>query len=170
MRLCSWVPMFASMPHSSDSSVGRPPALPALRVADHRGRAWEPSQGSHVNRPKTSQPPWKSSTRAAVLPRPCWLCFGIHAKRLSLTVGRIGTPAFAGAWEDEQQLELKPCCLLPLSAIPVPVHSVSPQVSYPIEIFGDPMIIPKPQPRPFDTFPMTLMSGFAELGRRNLQG
>jgi len=28
------------------SRVGSPPALPA---ADHRGRAWEPSQGSHIN-------------------------------------------------------------------------------------------------------------------------
>ena len=31
---------------SSSSRVGSPPALPG---AHHRGRAWEPSQGSHFN-------------------------------------------------------------------------------------------------------------------------
>ena len=33
--------------HVDPDRVGSPPALPA---ADHRGRAWEPSEGSHVDR------------------------------------------------------------------------------------------------------------------------
>jgi hypothetical protein len=32
--------------------VGSPPALPAPRVANHRGRVWEPFQGSHIGAPK----------------------------------------------------------------------------------------------------------------------
>jgi hypothetical protein len=120
------------------------------------------------NPSKTSQPPWKSSTRAAGIPRRCWLSSCIYVKRLTLRVERVGTPAFAGAWEDKQHLELKPCCLPPLAAIPVPdsFGMVSNELSY--RYFRDFMKIPEPQPRPFDLSPMTNLSGLTGLGRRNL--
>jgi len=120
--------------------------------------------------PDTSQPPWKSSTRAAGIPRPCWLSLSIYVKRLSLTVGRLGTPACAGAWEDKQHLELKPCCLLPLLAKHVPdsFGSVSSDLSY--RYLRDHIGIPEPQPRHSAPSPTTLLSGLAGLSRRNLQG
>jgi hypothetical protein len=168
------------------------PATPALRAASpnppatlrcRRGRGRSPRrwgqglvgpegrQAPHAtNPPNTSQPPWKSSTRAAGVPRPCWLSWSIYVKRLSLTVGRLGTPACAGAWEDKQQLELKPCCLLPLIAIPVPASydSVSGDLSY--QDSRDFMGIPEPQPRHTAPSPTTLLSGLTGVGRRNLQG
>ena len=123
-----------------------------------------------ANPPKTTQPPWKASTEAAGLLRRCWLSLSIYVKRLTLAVGLISTPAFVGVWEDEQQLELKPCCLLPLKAILVPESRdlVSSELSY--GKFGDFMKIPEPQPRSFDPWPMTHLSGFTGVGRRNLQG
>jgi hypothetical protein len=132
-----------------------------------RGRVWEPSQGSHH---KTTQPPWSASTRAAGLPRPCWLRSAIYVKRLSLTVARAGTPACAGAWEDKQQEELKPCCLLPLTAIPMPnpFGLASVQLSY--WNFGDFLRIPEPQPRHVTPLPTTSASGIQGFRRRNLQG
>ena len=132
-----------------------------------RGRVWEPSQGSHH---KTTQPPWSASTRAAGLPRPCWLRSAIYVKRLSLTVARAGTPACAGAWEDKQQEELKPCCLLSLTAIPMPnpFGLASVQLSY--WNFGDFLRIPEPQPRHVTPLPTTSASGIQGFRRRNLQG
>ena len=146
--------MFVSMPHNCDSRVVSPPALPALVV----------------DTPKTTQPPWKTSTRAAGLHRPCWLSLSIYVKRLSLTFVSLGTPACAGAWEDKQQMELKPCCLPPGSAIPMPESFwlLTCKLSY--GDFGDFVKIPEPQPRSFDPSPMTLLSGSLGLDRRNLQG
>ena len=126
--------------------------------------------GTATNSPKTAQPPWKTSTRAAGLPRPCWLSLSIYVKRLSLTFASSGTPAYAGAWEDKQQKELKPCCLPAVSAIPMPVSFGLPSRELSYRDFGDFMIIPKPQPRSFDPSPMTRLSGFLGLDRRNLQG
>ena len=45
--------MVAQRLTTSVSRVGSPPASPA---AHHRGRAWEPSQGSHVKRASSIRP------------------------------------------------------------------------------------------------------------------
>jgi hypothetical protein len=140
MRFFSWVPMSASMPHRC------------------------------ANPPKTTQPPWIASTRAAGQPRPCWLSSSIYVKRISLTSAILGTPACAGAWEDKQQLEFKPCCLPADSAIPMPGSFGFPSREISYEDFRDFIRIPKPQPRSFDPSPMTRLSGFLGPGRRNLQG
>src|SRR5450759_4089551 len=137
--------MFASTPHSFVDDMGR-------------------------YSPNTTQPPRSSSTRAAELPRPCWLSSSIYVKRLSLTFARAGTPAFAGAWEDRQQEELKPCCLSPLSAIPVPGPSGLAMVELSHRYIGDFMNTPEPQPRHVAPLPMTLASGKCGLSRRNLHG
>ena len=160
--------MFSSMPHSFDD-IGTLAGVANAPVRVRGQRAWP---ASHVRSSlKTPQPPRKSSTRAAVIPtRPCWLSLSIYVKRLTLAVGLISTPAFVGVWEDEQQLELKPCCLLPPTAILVPesLDLVSSELSY--GIFWDFMKIPEPQPRSFDPWAMTHLSGFTGVGRRNLQG
>ena len=159
--------MLVSMPHAfvdMGTLEGFPNPPATLRCRRSR-------QAPHAtNPPNTSQPPWKSSTRAAGVPRPCWLSWSIYVKRLSLTVGRIGTPACAGAWEDKQQLELKPCCLPPFLANHVPnsIDSVSSDLSY--RYSRDLVIIPEPQPRHSAPSPTTLLSGLAGPSRRNLQG
>ena len=67
-------------------------------------------------------------------------------------------------------MELKPCCLPPVSAIPVPEAIGLPSSELSYRDFGDFMKIPEPQPRSFDPSPMTRLSGFLGLDRRNLQG
>jgi len=123
-----------------------------------------------ANPPKTTQPPWKASTEAAGLLRRCWLSLSIYVKRLSLTFASSGTPACAGAWEEEQQKELKPCCLTPALAIYMPNFLGLPLSELSYRDFGDFMKIPEPQPRSFDPWPMTYLSGSLGLDRRNLQG
>ena len=67
-------------------------------------------------------------------------------------------------------MELTPCCLPPVSAISMPESwALTPsKLSY--RNFGDFMKIPEPQPRSIDPSPMTDLSGFLGLDRRNLQG
>lgn len=127
-------------------------------------------QHSCANTPNTTQPPWKTSTEAAGLPRRIWLSLSIYVKRLSLTFASSGTPACAGAWEDKQQMELKPRCLPPFQAIHMPELFWLPSNELSYRDFGDFMKIPEPQPRSFDPSPMTLLSGLLGLDRRNLQG
>jgi hypothetical protein len=67
-------------------------------------------------------------------------------------------------------MELKPCCLPPVSAISMPGPFCLPSRELSYRDFGDFMKIPKPQPRSFDPSPMTDLSGFPGLDRRNLQG
>ena len=151
-----WVPMSVSTPRSYvDMGTRGEFALhsaPAARPATARSRSASPKPPARVrgqrcwpashstDPPNTAQPPWKTSTRAAGLLRRYWLSLAIYVNRLSLTfVGRV-TPACAGAWEDEQQAELRitfaarrltqqfPCRILPSSFF----------VRYPIDILGIP--------------------------------
>jgi hypothetical protein len=121
---------------------------------------------------QTSQPPWKSSTRAAGGPRPCWLSFSsyVYVKRVSSTFARRDAPAGAGAWEDEQLLELLHRCSTPPLASHVPNRGESVHRILSYCDLRDFRMIPKPQPRPIDTTPMTWTSGFEGMGRRNSQG
>ena len=67
-------------------------------------------------------------------------------------------------------MELKPCCLPPVLAIPVPGAFSLPSSELSYRDFGDFTKIPEPQPRSFDPSPTTHLSGSLGLDRRNLQG
>ena len=71
-------------PRTTASRVGSPPALPA---ADHRGRVWEPSQGSHENR-VGSPPALPAADHRGRVWEPSQ---GSHESTRLLVVPRIGT-------------------------------------------------------------------------------
>jgi len=125
---------------------------------------------TYVELPKTSQPPWKASTRAAGLPRPCWLILSGYVKRVSSTFVGIVTPACAGAWEDEQSVELRHRCSPPALAIGVPDRRRCRPKRLSYGYHKDLFSVTQPKPRSLDTLPMTFASGLLSRDRRNSQG